>query len=94
MCNLCDMYEVEDARHFILRCPYFTQMRNVMLREIEALNEGNQAFFDDDVDMLYRLLGRPHGDVSEVQTEMSLLVILKSVSTMYKENMKQKKGVG
>ena len=94
MCNLCDMYEVEDARHFILRCPYFTQIRNAMLREIEALNEGNRAFFDDDVDMLYRLLGRPHGDINEVQTETSLLVILKSVSTMYKENMKQKKGVG
>ena len=94
MCNLCDMFEIEDARHFILRCPYFAQARNTMLREIDSLTDRTQPFFDDNVDMLHRLLGRSHGNVSEIQAETILLVILRTVSTMYKENMKQKKGIG
>ena len=94
MCNLCDMFEIEDARHFILRCPYFAHSRNTKLREIDSLTDRTQPFFDDNVDMLHRLLGRPHGNVSEIQAETILLIILRTVSTMYKENMKQKKGIG
>ena len=94
MCNLCDMFEIEDARHFILRCPYFAHSRNTMLREIDSLTDRTQPFFDDKFDMLHRLLGRPHGNVSEIQAETILLIILRTVSTMYKENMKQKKGIG
>ena len=76
MCNLCDRFEIEDARHFILMCPYFAQERNTMLREIDSLSDRTQPFFDDNVDMLYRLLGRPHDNVSEIQSEKISLVIL------------------
>ena len=92
MCNLCDNFEIEDARHFILVCPYFAQQRSTMLNEIEAvIGVSGPSFFDDNVDMLYTLLGRPHSNVNETQTETILLIILRTVASMYRENMRQKK---
>ena len=39
-----------------------------MLNEIEAvISATGLSFFDDNVDMLYRLLGRPHSNVNEAQ---------------------------
>ena len=88
-------FEIEDACHFILMCPYFTQKRNAMLLEIDVLSDGvDPKFFDDGVDMLHRILGRPHCNLDETQSEKILLVVLRSISSMYRENMKQKKGVG
>ena len=95
MCNLCDNFEIEEAKHFILVCPYFAQQRSTMLNEIEAvIGASGLSFFDDNVDMLYRLLGRPHSNVSEAQSETILLIILKTVASMYRENMRQKRGIG
>ena len=95
MCTLCDSFEVEDARHFILACPYFVQQRTTMLNEIETVLEGSGlGFFDDNVDMLYRLLGRPHVNLNEIQSESILIIIVRTVALMYRENLRQKKGVG
>ena len=66
-----------------------------MLLEIDVISDGvDPKFFDDGVDMLHRILGRPHCNVDESQSEKILLVILRSISSMYRENMKQKKGIG
>ena len=95
MCNLCDNFEKEDARHFILRCPYFANQRSTMLNEIDAvIGAPRISFFDDNVDMLYRLMGRPHCNISEAQSKAILLIILKTVASMYRENMRQKRGIG
>ena len=95
MCNLCDNFEIEDARHFILRCPYFANQRSTMLNEIDAvIGAPRISFFDDNVDMLYRLMGRPHCNISEAQPEAILLIIVKTVASMYRENMRQKRGIG
>ena len=95
MCTLCDSFEIEDARHFILMCPYFVQQRGIMLNEIEAVIEGPDLnFFDDNEDMLYRLLGRPHVNLNEIQSKTILLIIVRTVASMYRENMRQKKGIG
>ena len=95
MCTLCDRFEIEDARHFILICPHFTRERNAMLLDIDSLSDGTQPkFFDDNVDMLHKLLGIPHSNVSGTQSEKILLIILRTVSSMYRENMKQKKDIG
>ena len=95
MCNLCDRYEVEDARHFILLCPYFAQQRNLMLQEIDAVTgTTGHNFFEDNVDMLYRILGRPNCNLNAMQSETIWFIILRTIASMYRENMRQKKGVG
>ena len=65
-----------------------------MLNEIEQICDSSGiAYFNDKVDMVYRLLGRPHGDLNEPQTEMILLIILKYIPDMYRKNMKHKRGI-
>ena len=95
MCTLCNSFEIEDVRHFLLRCPYFHCERTNMLNEIEQIRDGSGiVYFDYNVDMVYRLLGSPHGDLNEAQIERSLLIILKYIPDMYRKNMKQKRGIG
>ena len=66
-----------------------------MLNEIDAvIGAPRISFFDDNVDMLYRLMGRPHCNISEAQSEAIHLIILKTVASMYRENMRQKGGIG
>ena len=85
MCTLCDSFEIEDARHFILECPYFVQQRRIMLNEIDvAIEVADLRFFDDNVDMLYRLLGRPHVNLNEIQSETILLIIVRTIASMYR----------
>ena len=38
MCGLCDRFEVEDARHFLLQCTYFHQERVKMLNDISNID--------------------------------------------------------
>ena len=66
-----------------------------MFREIGVIcDEFGFEVFDNSYDMLYTILGRPHVDLSENHMEKIWLVILKSVSVMYKKNMKYKRGIG
>ena len=37
MCDLCNEFETEDARHFITKCSYFMCERDTMLREINQI---------------------------------------------------------
>ena len=95
MCVLCDDFEVEDARHFILRCSYFANERNAMLNEISQIdNDANQIFVDNNCDMLYTILGKPHAELDDGHMMAVWLIILKYVSIMYKRNVKSKSGIG
>ena len=59
MCNLCDNYQLEDVRHFILLCPYFQQERDAMIIEINMIEAGQVPILNDNRnDMLYTILGR------------------------------------
>ena len=40
-CEHCDLSEVEDARHLVLRCPGTREMRDLMFERIEEIAHGN-----------------------------------------------------
>ena len=37
MCDMCNEYEIENARHFILQCSFFNEERDTMLCEIDQI---------------------------------------------------------
>ena len=95
MCVLCDQFEVEDARHFILRCSYFSSERLAMLNEIDCIEDGSgRVLFDSNDDMLYTILGKPHKDLGCDQMMAIWLIILRYVPAMYRKNVKIKSGIG
>ena len=92
MCNMCYNYEIEDARHLILRCSHFQVERDAMFREIE---DGSSAlFFENSTDMFYTLLGKSHENLSDAKKERIWLIFLIFVSTIYRKNLKYKSGIG
>ena len=59
MCEFCDMYEIEDVRHFLLQCPFFHKERVAMLSRIRDLDNGTNLILNEGrIDLLYVLLGK------------------------------------
>ena len=60
ICKLCNLGVVEDAAHFILQCPHFSDQRNVLLSNVRfGLSDEGKILWDDlEVIMkMYVLLG-------------------------------------
>ena len=88
MCELCNDFEIEDARHLILRCSHYAHKRDAMFNEIYQIEDGSgYIFFDNDADMLYTILGRPNNQLTDDQLEKIWLIILKYVATIYRANL-------
>ena len=95
MCDVCGCFEVEDARHFVLRCSYFACERDTMLREIDRICESaGTVTVVDNIDMLFTMLGRLHDGLSNDQMMRIWFVILSTVPAMYRKNMRHKRGIG
>ena len=95
MCDHCNEFEIEHARHLILRCSHFERDRDAMFNEIHQIEDGSGIiFFGNNVDMLYTILGRPNDQLTDEQMEKIRLIILKYVATIYRINVKLKSGVG
>ena len=95
MCTLCDCYEVEDARHFILHCDFFHIDRVNTLHDISRVDGCiDNAIRDTDKDILYMILGHPIDNVNEDLMEQVRLIVLNAISHMYWKNSNEKRGVG
>ena len=95
MCDMCNEYETEDARHLVLHCSSFNDVRDIMMYEIDQIvNVVGTPLFRHDTDMLFTMLGRRNEDLSEQTQEDIWLVILKYVSIMYRKKLKHKSGIG
>ena len=95
MCDLCDRYEVEDARHLILHCPFFHNMRTSMSEKIDEVEvDANFVLNECNVDMLYILLGRTVVGLNDTQMEKIWLIALEFVYSIYREIVKRRRGIG
>ena len=52
LCNFCDLHEVEDEEHFLLRCKLYSDLRNQMFSDISVecknfttLSDYNKVFY-------------------------------------------------
>ena len=95
MCNLCDNYQLEDVRHFILHCPYFQQERDAMINEINMIEGDHMPILNDNKnDILYTILGKSVEGLGMESTEKLCLIVLDCVAEMYRKNVKSKSGIG
>ena len=95
MCNLCDLYQIEDARHLILHCPFLQELRNEMMMLIDNLgDEVRDAISAANVDILYILLGYTlEGLNIELMDELRM-ISLEFISRMYHISVNKKRGIG
>ena len=95
MCNLCDNFEIEDARHFILHCPFFQNEREPMYNEFNKVDDNSGTILNKcNTDMFYILFGRTVDGLKEYQMERIWLIVLEFVSSMYKDIVKRQRGIG
>ena len=95
MCEFCDMYEIEDVRHFLLQCPFSHKERVAMLCKIRDLDNGTNLILNEGrIDLLYVLLGKTNADLDANLLETLCCIVLDGVSDMYKINVKLKGGIG
>ena len=65
-CELCESFELEDAKHLILNCPYVNDIRQNMFMEINYARNGIGEQFIQNSDNLYGTsLGRVNPMFSE-----------------------------
>ena len=95
MCDLCDQYEVEDARHFLCSCSYFQTERDNMLFDMQqVVYESGATLTNGNNDLFLNILGKPIDNLTEAQMEAIWFIILEYVAPMYLRNVNHKSGIG
>ena len=94
-CTLCDTGQIDDVKHLVLQCPSLDGERDSMFLEIRQLpnNLGTNAL-EGDEDILGTLLGRNIDGYTVEQMEMIWLISSKCIDSIYRKNIKEKKGEG
>ena len=93
-CPLCDLAAPDDARHLILQCPSSEISRSLMLAEVTTRMEAGNPQFRLTGDILSILLGKQCEGFSFEQVECLWLTSGKYIHEMYRENLRQKEGIG
>ena len=95
MCDLCGVFEIQDARHFVMQCSYFQNERDAMLAEVRQIElAANLNFTDGNTDLLYVLLGKSITGLDENLAERLYFTVLDGIADMYRKNVKYKSGIG
>ena len=93
-CPLCDLAAPDDAKHLILQCPSSENIRRKMFTEVAAHMEAGDPLFHLTGDILSILLGESLVGYSFEQMERLWLISGKSIHDMYRDNLRQKEGIG
>ena len=85
MCNRCDLGILEDARHIIMQCPYFTEERTDMFNEIEHVsNTWADKISNQGYDILHVLLGKQPLDTTFEEMIHVWLISGKYINDIYR----------
>ena len=91
LCDMCDMYQVEDVKHVILHCPYHEQERNELMENISLICP---QIFQIDPDILNILLGKRVQGIDNDTMFDVWICAGKIISSMYYKVLKSRTGVG
>ena len=93
-CELCETFEMEDAKHLILNCSYVNDIRQDMFTEINNAYNGIGEIFLQNSDNTYATLqGRVNPMFSEEVNFEILGIIANHIYQMYAMFIKEGNGV-
>ena len=94
-CEFCDLPEIEDANHMVIRCPAFQNVREHMFRDISTIVGGYAAYMPRTMDDLFNIAMGGYVAGLDLQTMMDIwLSCAYYISQMYDSRVKARKGVG
>ena len=95
MCSLCNLYQIEDAKHVILYCDYVNDLRAEMHEKINGI-PGNAGIeiMQNSSDLFYTLLGKKSNVTCEDDHVTFCAVIAQYISKMYRRITSEREGVG
>ena len=94
-CELCDLPEVEDARHMISVCPVSQDARKHMYDEIEAIVGGRGGFNQMSMDKKFSTVMGSYIDGLDLHQMCNVWLTCASyIVQMYNMRVKSKQGVG
>ena len=92
-CTFCQLAAPEDARHFVMECPRWQLLRNLLFGEITSIEDGSgQAILDAQCDVLLVLLGKTVEGFSPEQMHKVWCISARNISKMYIERIRE--GIG
>ena len=95
VCQLCDLYAIEDATHLILQCPYFDNIRRDMFVKLSQIDYGEVANpCDNPNTVLKALLGKVEKDALEKANIKFMTTAGKYICQMNNVVMKSRDGIG
>ena len=95
MCESCNMYEIEDAKHVIMHCTRVNELRSEMYDYINAIiGDKGKTIIDRSENTLYTLLGRQCKEVDERANREFNVIASTYISKMYRLIVKDRKGIG
>ena len=95
MCQVCDGFNIENARHVFIHCDYVNDERQEMFRDIEAIpNDTGRTIMANSVDILHTLLGKPSSYVSREQNMLFWEIVVKHMSGIYRKVVNERNGIG
>ena len=94
-CSLCDLYEDDNVKHFVMQCPRLQPERTIMFREINEI-EGRcgRVILSNSVNTLGVLLGRHVDDLPQELMDEVWLLAAKHIGKMYYRCLSLRKGIG
>ena len=95
MCEACNEYAIEDAKHVILYCPFLNHIRNEMYAMINALpNDSGQYILNNMDNLFYTLVGKRCRGIDDRTYRSFNMITSEYVSRMYRTIVRNRQGIG